>query len=77
MMDLDGHAETIKFLVRDRDAKSVAAFDAVFGCMGIRVIKTPVQAPRANAIMERWIGSCRRESSIGPSSGTWRICGES
>jgi hypothetical protein len=39
----------------------VAAFDAVFQCMGIRVIKTPVQAPRANAIMERWIGSCRRE----------------
>jgi putative transposase len=61
MMDLDGHAETIKFLLRDRDAKFVAAFDAVFQCTGIRVIKTPVQAPRANAIMERWIGSCRRE----------------
>jgi putative transposase len=61
ILDLDGHAETIKFLVRDRDAKFVAAFDAVFQCTGIRVIKTPVQAPRANAIMERWIGSCRRE----------------
>jgi putative transposase len=61
IMDLDGHAETIKFLFRDRDAKFVAAFDAVFQCTGIRVIKTPVQAPRANAIMERWIGSCRRE----------------
>jgi putative transposase len=33
----------------------------VFRCTGIRVIKTPVQAPRANAIMERWSGSCRRE----------------
>jgi putative transposase len=61
MMDLDGRAETIRFLVRDRDAKFVAAFDAVFGCTGVRVIKTPVQAPRANVIMERWIGSCRRE----------------
>jgi putative transposase len=61
MMDLDGRAEMIKFLVRDRDAKFAAAFDAVFRCTGIRVIKTPVQAPRANAIMERWIGSCRRE----------------
>jgi putative transposase len=61
MIDLDGRAETIKFLVRDRDAKFVAAFDAVFQCTGIRVIKTPVQGPRANAIMERWIGSCRRE----------------
>jgi putative transposase len=59
MMDLDEHAETIKFLVRDRDAKFVAAFDAVFQCTDIRVIKTPVRAPRANAIMERWIGSCR------------------
>jgi transposase InsO family protein len=61
LMDLDGHAETMKFLIRDRDAKFVAAFDAVFHSVGIRVIKTPVQAPRANAIMERWIGSCRRE----------------
>jgi transposase InsO family protein len=61
MMDLGECAETLKFLVCDRDAKFVAAFDAVFQCRGIRVIKTPVQAPRANAIMERWIGSCRRE----------------
>jgi putative transposase len=61
LMDLDSHAETIKFLVRDRDSKFVAVFDAVFQSLGIRIIKTPVQAPRANAIMERWIGSCRRE----------------
>jgi putative transposase len=61
LMDLDGHAETIKFLVRDRDSTFVAAFDAVFHSIGIRIIKSPVQAPRANAIMERWIGSCRRE----------------
>jgi transposase InsO family protein len=60
-MDLDEHAETIKFLIRDRDSKFVAAFDAVFHSVGIRIIKTPVQAPRANAIMERWVGSCRRE----------------
>jgi putative transposase len=61
LMDLDGRAEMIKFLIRDRDSKFMAAFDAVFRSTGIRVIKTPVQAPRANAIMERWIGSCRRE----------------
>jgi hypothetical protein len=61
LMDLDGRAETIKFLIRDRDSKFVAAFDAVFHSVGIRIIKTPVQAPRANAIMERWVGSCRRE----------------
>jgi len=61
LMDLDEHAETIKFLIRDRDSKFVAAFDAVFHSVGIRVIETPVRAPRADAIMERWIGSSRRE----------------
>jgi putative transposase len=60
-MDLDEHAEPIKFLIRDRDSKFVAAFDAVFHSLGLRIIKTPVQAPRANAIMERWVGSVRRE----------------
>jgi putative transposase len=61
LMDLDDHAEKIKFLIRDRDGKFVAAFDAVFQSAGIRIIRSPVRAPRANAIMERWIGSCRRE----------------
>jgi hypothetical protein len=61
LMDLDDHAEKIKFLIRDRDSKFVAAYDAVFQSAGIRIIQSPVWAPRANAIMERWIGSCRRE----------------
>jgi transposase InsO family protein len=38
-----------------------AAFGAVFTAIGVRTIKTPVQAPRANAIAERWIASARRE----------------
>ncbi|GII51493.1 hypothetical protein Psi02_79170 [Planotetraspora silvatica] len=61
LMDLDDHAEKIKFFVRDRDSKFVATFDAVFQSAGIRIISSPVRAPRTNAIMERWIGSCRRE----------------
>jgi putative transposase len=61
LMDLDGKAETIKFLIRDRDTKFTAAFDAVFHAARIRILQSPVQAPRANAIMERWIGGCRRE----------------
>jgi len=45
----------------DRDAKFTAAFDAVLTAVGVRIITTPVQAPRANAIAERRIASARRE----------------
>jgi putative transposase len=51
----------LRFLIRDRDAKFTAAFDEVFRSEGIRILRTPVRAPRANAIMERWFGSLRRE----------------
>ncbi|MDQ1463179.1 MAG: putative transposase [Actinomycetota bacterium] len=54
-------AESIKFLIRDRDTKFTDVWDAVFSAAGIRILQSPVQAPRANAIMERWIGGCRRE----------------
>jgi putative transposase len=50
-----------KFLIHDRDALFAGSFDQVFRSEGLRVIKTPVQAPRANAICERWIGTLRRE----------------
>ena len=62
-MNLEGRADGLKFLIRDRDTKFTAAFDAVFTASGVRIIKTPVRAPRANAIAERWIGSARRECS--------------
>jgi putative transposase len=60
-MDQAERAGGLKFLIRDRDAKYTDAFDAVFTATGVRIITTPVQAPRANAICERWISSARRE----------------
>ena len=44
-----------------RDASFTQAFDAVFQEAGIRIIRSGVQVPRMNSVMERWIGSCRRE----------------
>jgi len=61
LMDLDEQVASVKFLLRDRDTKFSAAFDAVFTGTGIRILRSPIRAPRANAIMERWIGGCRRE----------------
>jgi hypothetical protein len=59
LMNLEDHAGGLKFLIRDRDAKFTDAFDAVLTAAGIRIIKTPVRAPRA--IAERWIASAQRE----------------
>jgi putative transposase len=60
-MELAEQASAIKFLIRDRDTKFTASFNAVFTARGTRIIKSPVRAPRANAICERAIGTIRHE----------------
>ncbi|MGH4011959.1 MAG: integrase core domain-containing protein [Pseudonocardiaceae bacterium] len=61
LMDLGDHAAQFTFLIRDRHSKFTGVFDAVFTSQAIRILRTPVRAPRANAIAERWIGTVRRE----------------
>jgi putative transposase len=61
LMALDDRAGRFRFLVRDRDTKFTAAFDAVLVAEAIQVLTTPVWAPRANAYAERWVGTVRRE----------------
>jgi putative transposase len=53
--------ESPRFLIRDRDAKYTRKFDAVFEADNIEILKTPPQAPKANAHCERVIGTLRRE----------------
>jgi putative transposase len=60
-MELDGGRQSVRFLIHDRDTKFPRAFDAIFASDGITVIRTPFQAPTANAHLERWIGTVRRE----------------
>ncbi len=80
LMDLGERAGRFKFLIRDRDSKFTAVFDAVFTGNGTRIIKTPVRSPRANSFAERYAGTLRRgcldHLLIHSERHLWQILGE-
>jgi putative transposase len=59
--DLEDAGSRARFLIRDRDGKFPGLFDAVLNDAGIEVVLSGVQMPRMNAVMERWVQTCRRE----------------
>jgi putative transposase len=61
LMELDERDQPMRFLTHDRDAKFPRAFDALLASGNIKVTRTPVRAPNANAHMERWASTVRRE----------------
>ncbi|HEU5158114.1 MAG TPA: hypothetical protein VFU43_14045 [Streptosporangiaceae bacterium] len=61
VMDLQDARCRARYLLRDRDGKFPELFDAVLADAGIKVVLTGVRMPRMNAIMERWVLTCRRE----------------
>jgi putative transposase len=60
-MELGDRGVSIRFLLRDHDAKFTRGFDEVFDSEGGQVVRTPIRAPKANAYAERWVQTVRAE----------------
>ncbi|WP_243420760.1 integrase core domain-containing protein [Micromonospora globispora] len=61
VMDLEDADRRARFLIRDRDGKFPSLFDTVLNDAGIEVVLSGVRTPRMDALMERWVQTCRRE----------------
>jgi putative transposase len=60
-MDIEDAGCHVQYLIRDRDGKYPALFDAVLADIGITTVLSGIQLPRMNSVIERWIQSCRHE----------------
>ena len=58
---IEERLENVRFLLHDRDTKFSGPFGALIRSEGVRVIKTPLRAPQANAVAERWVRTVRNE----------------
>jgi len=61
LLVLGERGRRLRFLLRHRDAKFTRSFDNVLCSEGAGVLRTPVQAPNANAYAERWTRTARAE----------------
>ena len=61
VMDLEDAHPAVRYLIRDRDAKFPALFDEILHDAGIAVTLTGIRTPRMNAVMERWVRTCRHQ----------------
>jgi putative transposase len=61
VMSFDDRAQSMRFLIHDRDAKFTGRFDEVFRTEGVEILHTPIRSPKANAVAERWVKTARTE----------------